>query len=148
MCGSCCGHEVLFSRGDLRRIESSHPNNGSLSWLLSQWGGPGAAISSLCAKGSGKAECVFLAGNLCSVHNSKPLLCRTYPFFPVPSSIIEEKLGPISGAVKVRSSRTTETYFISYDEDCPGVGRGHVQDWELVVRLWEQYEEEIELDQK
>jgi len=66
-----------------------------------------------------------------------------YPFFPVPSSAIEKQVGAIPGAMKVRSNRTGVGYYISYEGKCPGINMGPAQDWNALVRIWEQHEGEI-----
>ena len=50
-----------------------------------------------------KGSCVFLAGNLCTIYNSRPLICRFYPF-----KLVDQN----------------EKYVFSVTHECPGVGDG------------------------
>ena len=59
----------------------------------------------------GDGSCIYLRGNLCSIHGVKPLACRIYPF----------GLGP--------------NYELVLQEECPGVGEGEEVDLDQVVRM-------------
>ena len=51
-----------------------------------------------------EGKCVFLRGNLCSIYDIRPIICRFYPFKL-------ENLG-------------RSRYAFSYTDECPGIGEG------------------------
>lgn len=146
MCGRCCKYEVLFTQADIKRMKSHTSSAYPADLFLSESVRPQGVRSSLVAKENGNKECLFLEGGSCSIHESKPLLCRMYPFFPVPSSVIERAVGPIPDGVKVRSERNGTSYYISFHENCPGIGKAPRVDWHLILRMWEQYQDEMAVE--
>jgi len=142
-CGRCCQYEVLFTHDDIKRMESHTSGAHPTGFLMTKSMTLEGSRSSLITKENGKSECLFLEGRSCSIHDSKPLLCKMYPFFPVPSGVIERAVGPIPDAVKVRSERNGAGYYMSYHANCPGVGNAPRVDWQLILRMWEQYEQEM-----
>ncbi len=59
----------------------------------------------------GDGSCIYLRGNLCSIHPVKPLACRIYPF----------GLGP--------------SYELIIQEECSGLGEGEEVDLNEIVRM-------------
>ena len=55
-------------------------------------------------KKTADGRCIFLKGNLCSIYNVRPLVCRFYPF-------------------QLRSIGSNR-YVFTYTKECPGIGKG------------------------
>ena len=54
-----------------------------------------------------KGNCIFLKDNKCTVYKSRPIQCRTWPFWP--------------------ENMNTKTWNNDIAKNCPGVGKGKVK---------------------
>lgn len=78
--------------------------------------------------------CCFLDGNICRVYEKRPKICRVYPFF----AICEEDLKALNVQIPKRALRVEHEgiiYFITYDDQCPGVGKGSTPNWKEIATL-------------
>jgi len=79
--------------------------------------------------------CSLLRGNACTIYESRPKLCRVYPFFAIPAADLERFGIQIPGAAIRLTGEDGEKYLIIYDDACPGIGRGGACNWPEVVSL-------------
>lgn len=144
MCGSCCSLDVRVTESDRKRIESHYPDQAERTRRMRR-DGPvqeGGLYSPLFARASLRAQCIFLEGNRCSIHEEKPLQCRLYPFFPIQVNSIEDFISDPRRVATIESPSGAR-YVVSVDQDCRGISRlTSNMDWGELVRLWEQHERE------
>lgn len=117
-CASCCSLDVLLSDRELDGLGE----NADKKWRTTRkvMGGSGPL-------------CCLLRLRSCSIYGSRPKLCRVYPFFAL--AVTELELFHIDipeASVKVRGE-DGRVYVLTYDDRCPGVGRGGTCDWSRVV---------------
>lgn len=103
-CARCCGdtshrgRNVLLTKGEVERISkrisqrplsfaSSYSNSGHYQYKMK--------------KRSGK--CIFLDGKACRIYDTRPLICRFYPF---------------------SMRKSNGSYVFETAEECPGIGLG------------------------
>lgn len=78
--------------------------------------------------------CCFLDGNICMVYEKRPKICRVYPFFAIcEEDLIALKVKIPKSAVRIKYEGST--YFITYDDQCPGLGSGTTPNWKEIVAL-------------
>lgn len=138
-CGRCCELEVIVSESELKTIEEKYPEKVKEVERIRKYKQISCGLYSLLFSAEKRSECIFLKNNLCTVHNYKPVLCKLYPFFPLPLSLISSFYAfNLKDIVVVESKRSGKKYVISYDENCPGIGRGNSEpDWNYFVDLQE-----------
>jgi Fe-S-cluster containining protein len=74
-------------------------------------------------KGS-RFVCCLLEGGDCTIYADRPILCRLYPFFAVPSDELALLREPLpKGPLSLITGEGVRFYFI-YDDSCPGMGKG------------------------
>jgi len=79
--------------------------------------------------------CSLLQDNACKIYESRPKLCRVYPFFAIPAADLERFGIPVPDAAIHLIGDDGEKYLIIYDDACPGVGRGVACNWSEIVSL-------------
>ena len=136
-CGRCCKLEVVVSESELKTIEEKYPEKVKEVERIRKYKQISHELYSLLFSTEKHSECIFLKNNLCTIHNYKPVLCKLYPYFPLPLSVLSSLYTlNLKDIVVVESKRNGERYVISYDEDCPGIGRGSSEpDWDYLVDL-------------
>ena len=115
-CGACCrsrlGNPIVLTGYDMYRLAGALGMRSTLNLLKSRivsvipndYGMP-VCVLSVTPEGA----CCLLGGNLCLVHDVKPLVCAMYP------------LGRIYDATE-----GTYTYIQPYGNTCAGSGRGTI----------------------
>ena len=105
-CALCCGD----ARNRVRSILLLRIEAESISWKTSKSLDDFAEIVEgfepyvYCIKKTNEGKCVFLKDNSCSIYETRPLICRFYPF-------------------QLKNIRT-ERYVFEYTTECPGIGKG------------------------
>ena len=73
-----------------------------------------------------KGNCIFLIDKRCSVYKSRPIQCRTWPFWP--------------------ENMNTKNWNNDIAKNCPGVGKGRIiKKREILKQLKIDYENEINI---
>ena len=73
-----------------------------------------------------KGNCIFLKDNKCTVYKSRPIQCRTWPFWP--------------------ENMNTKTWNEDIAKNCPGVGKGKVKTKkEILKQVQIDYENELNI---
>ena len=73
-----------------------------------------------------KGDCIFLTNKKCSVYKSRPIQCRTWPFWP--------------------ENLNTKTWNNEISKNCPGVGKGKIVSKENILKqVKADYENEKEI---
>lgn len=136
-CGRCCEFEVVVSESELRTIEEKYPEKVKEVEKIREYKQISNGLYSLLFSTEKHSECIFVKDNLCTVHNYKPVLCKLYPFFPIPLSVLSSLCTlDLKDLVVVKSKRSGRRFVISYDEGCPGIGKGSSEpDWDLLVDM-------------
>jgi len=124
-CAKCCSLDVSLTDEEIRNF----CENVDLKWRTTK----------KVIKGN-DLVCCFLDGNVCRIYERRPKICRVYPFF----AICKEDLA----ALRVRIPKDAisiehqgATYFITYDDQCPGLG-GEKPNWKEVVAVSYSYTRE------
>ncbi len=105
-CALCCGdtenrrRTVLMLKSEAERI--SKKTTKRVSEFAHKKGN--VKPYNYVMKKNSDGKCVFLADNLCTIYDERPLICKFYPF----------KLDNLSN----------NEYVFSVTQECPGVGRG------------------------
>ena len=74
-------------------------------------------------------NCIFLKNNKCTVYKSRPIQCRTWPFWP--------------------ENMNTKTWNNDIAKNCPGVGKGKVKTKkEILKQVQIDYENELNIRNK
>ena len=74
-------------------------------------------------------NCIFLKDNRCTVYKSRPIQCRTWPFWP--------------------ENMNTKTWNNDIAKNCPGVGKGKVKTKnEILKQVQIDYENELNIRNK
>ena len=74
-------------------------------------------------------NCIFLKDNKCTVYKSRPIQCRTWPFWP--------------------ENMNTKTWNNDIAKNCPGVGKGKVKTQkEILKQVQIDYENELNIMNK
>jgi Fe-S-cluster containining protein len=108
-CTKCCSLDVLLSGREMRELQP----NVDQAWHTTKKRKRGSDF-----------VCCLLEGSDCSIYTNRPLLCRLYPFFAVPSEQLALLGEPIpQGALIMNGSDGAHFYFI-FDDNCPGMGKG------------------------
>lgn len=118
-CATCCSFDVSLT--DLEM--SAFGNNVDTNWRTTKKVFRGTL-----------PVCCFLDGKSCKVYESRPKVCRLYPFF----AICEEDLKALGVKIPedaLKFEYEGITYYITYDEQCPGIGNGNPPDWREIVIL-------------
>ena len=133
ICGDCCQLEVFLTSADVEKIRRRRGAEKYAEEL--------SRSRSTLAASEGKPACLFLRHNRCSIYESRPLLCRIYPFFPIAAEDLEASgLTMSSNAVRIAYGSTV--YYFSMNRDCPGLGRGPIPEWGDILSTWLQYVKE------
>jgi Fe-S-cluster containining protein len=133
ICGDCCQLEVFLTSTDVERIRLRKEAESYAEEL--------SKSRSTLVAGEGKAACLFLRSNRCSIYESRPLQCRLYPFFPIAAEVLEAN-GITMPPNAARRTRGSTVYYFSIGQRCPGLGRGPVPEWEDILSTWLQYVKE------
>jgi len=73
-----------------------------------------------------KGDCIFLVDKKCSVYKSRPIQCRTWPFWP--------------------ENLNTKTWNNIISKNCPGVGKGKIISKEEILKQAKtDYENELNI---
>ncbi len=71
-------------------------------------------------------NCIFLIDKKCSVYKSRPIQCRTWPFWP--------------------ENMNTKTWNNDISKNCPGIGKGKIYNKEEILKQVQiDYENEINI---
>ncbi len=74
-------------------------------------------------------NCIFLKNNKCTVYKSRPIQCRTWPFWP--------------------ENMNTKTWNNDIAKNCPGIGKGKVKrKKEILKQVQIDYENELNIRNK
>ncbi|MFQ6087705.1 MAG: YkgJ family cysteine cluster protein [Candidatus Methanofastidiosia archaeon] len=79
--------------------------------------------------------CVFLKGNLCSVHKIKPIICRLYPIVMSKKPLLKENISYF---------KDEEEIFLYIDTSCEGVSRGKRLSLEKILRECQRLKDDME----
>jgi len=119
-CGLCCGDTEFRTRRVLLLGREAEHISGELSLEVEEFSdrveGQEPYIYVMKKKGG---KCVFLRGNLCSIYDMRPIICRSYPF----------DLEDLGGC----------RYRFSPTDECPGVGKGPKLSRSFYEDLFEQF---------
>ncbi|MFB0523848.1 MAG: YkgJ family cysteine cluster protein [Candidatus Bathyarchaeia archaeon] len=120
-CAKCCGdtnervRTILMLKSESARI--SKETGLSIGEFSERAGGFEPYTYHVRKTQNGK--CVFLKGNLCSIYEIRPLICRFYPF----------KLENIGN----------DRYVFSCTDECPGIGNGNRLDKAFYENLFAEF---------
>ncbi|MGB9759552.1 MAG: YkgJ family cysteine cluster protein [Thermoproteota archaeon] len=136
-CGRCCKFEVVVSELELKIIEEKYPEKVKEVERIRKCKQISYGLYSLLFSTGKHSECIFLKNNLCTIHDYKPALCKLYPFFPLPLNVLSSFCTlNLKDLVVVESKKKGKRYVVSYDENCPGIGKGSSEpDWSYLVDL-------------
>jgi len=119
-CARCCSLDVMLSDEEMARLS----DNTDLKWHTTKKVMDGSNLT-----------CCLLEGNACKIYESRPKLCRVYPFFAIPAADLERfGIQVPDAAIRLRGE-DGEKYLIIYDDTCPGIGRDGACNWPEVVSL-------------
>jgi len=127
-CAKCCSLDVMLSDREMEELGE----NSDREWRTTKKVYRGSV-----------ALCSFLEGSSCTIYNSRPQLCRLYPFF----AILEDDFRRFGIEVPDSAVRTRGrggVYLIIYDDGCPGIrnecgGDRTGPDWSEVVAITESH---------
>lgn len=110
-CSACCRHDpgfVFLSRDDAEALATSQ-GMGYSDFVAAycRWIPQGGGVEALSLREKSNYDCVFWAGEGCSVYGSRPLQCRTFPFW---DSVV-----------------ATAEAWEATAEGCPGMGEGRTR---------------------
>lgn len=128
-CTKCCSLDVMLSDREMADL-TPHVDR---SWRTTKKSGRGKRL-----------VCCLLDGDACGIYPNRPVLCRVYPFFAVPSEELALLAEPLQeGALKATADDGRVFYFL-YDESCPGIGEGAPVPVEGVLELTLRHLSEME----
>jgi len=119
-CTRCCSLDVMLSDEEMKRLGDSIDHK----WHTTKKVMDGSNFN-----------CCLLQGNACTIYESRPKLCRAYPFFAIPAADLERFETQVPDAALHLTGEDGERYLIIYDDACPGVGRGGTCNWPEIVSL-------------
>jgi len=121
-CTQCCSLDVMLSDEEMARLGDSCDREWHTTKKAS-WGSD--------------MPCCLLRGRSCSIYESRPRLCRIYPFFAIPESEMSMFGILVEASASRFSGEDGEHYIIIYDEKCPGIGEGGECnfDWQAIVTI-------------
>src|SRR5512136_1345427 len=108
-CTKCCSLDVMLSGREMKELQP----NVDQAWHTTKK-----------KRRESGFVCCLLEGSDCSIYPNRPLLCRLYPFFAVPSeqlALLGEPVPP--GALTMNGPDGAHFHFI-FDDNCPGMGKG------------------------
>lgn len=121
-CGLCCGDTLCKSRNILlleREITRIAERTSKAAVEFSEKVVNEGHFTHRMKKSNG--SCVFLKENLCSIYDTRPIICRFYPF----------SLNNVQG----------NTFVFSSTNECPGVGNGPVLQKSYFKQLFAEFKE-------
>lgn len=119
-CALCCGdtevreRRILLLEAEARRI--SEATSMEIGEFAERVEGSEPFLYRMRKR---EGRCLFLRGNLCSIYEIRPIICRFYPF----------QLENLGG----------DRYRFSYTEECPGIGEGPELGREFFEELFEEF---------
>jgi Fe-S-cluster containining protein len=123
-CGLCCGDTKEKTRHILLLESEAHEISAKTGLPIEGFAVEAAnglpyvyEIKKLC-----QGKCIFLENSQCTIYNSRPLICRFYPF-------------------ELRFDQNKETYIFNYTIECPKIGEGKaltIKDFEELFFLAKQ----------
>lgn len=119
-CTRCCSLDVMLSDEEMARLG----DNADSKWRTTKK-----------VMGSSNLTCSLLQGKTCTIYETRPKLCRVYPFFAVNMADLVRFGIKVPDAAICLVGEDGEKYFIIYDEECPGVGKGGASNWPEIVAL-------------
>jgi len=119
-CAKCCSLDVMLSDNEMKRL-GGHADE---KWRTTKKVWRGAT-----------SRCILLKDMSCAIYLSRPKLCRVYPFLAVLASDFSQLNIPCADSALRITWEDGKSYFIIYDDACPGVGKGDVCDWNEEVAL-------------
>lgn len=136
-CGRCCKFEVVISESELKIIEEKYPEKINEVERIRKYNQISRGLYSLLFSTEKCSECIFLKNNLCTIHNYKPALCKLYPFFPLPLNVFSSLYTlNLKDLIVLESKKNGKRYVISYDKNCPGIGKGSFEpNWSYLADL-------------
>ena len=129
LCGRCCGdtedhtRHVLLLKVDAKRI--TNQTNLDVSEFADEVEGSEPYVYEM--KKPENGQCFFLKNSRCTIYNSRPLICRFYPF---------------------QLDNQNNTYVFSYTNKCPGVGKGDNLTLEFFEKLFATATQAMEQNKK
>jgi Fe-S-cluster containining protein len=128
-CTKCCSLDVMLSEREMNELNPKVDR----AWHTTKK-----------TKRGSRFICCFLEGVECSIYAKRPLLCRLYPFFAVPSEQLALLREPLQeGALAITGSDGNSIYFI-FDDNCPGVGKGETIALDSILQMTLQHLSEME----
>ncbi len=77
MCGACCHHHIVpLTKTDLERIGSTLDPESFAAYHES--------LGSIVLARGDEGGCTLLRGSRCGIHDTKPVICRLFPFAAYP----------------------------------------------------------------
>ena len=119
-CTSCCSLDVMLSEKEMNQLGK----NVDRDWRTTKK----VIVNS-------SATCCLLNGKGCTIYESRPTLCRIYPFLGIPSADFDRLGISIPNEAIQILGDDKKRYAIIYDERCPGIGKGALCDYSVVVSL-------------
>ncbi len=130
-CTRCCSLDVMLSEREMSGLEP----NVDRAWRTTKKTRRGSRF-----------VCCLLEGIECSIYAKRPLLCRLYPFFAVPSDQLALLGEPLQeGALAITATDGNRIYFI-FDDNCPGVGKGEAIVLDVILQMTLQHLSEMEAE--
>lgn len=128
-CTRCCSLDVMLSGREMRELQP-HVDR---AWRTTSK-----------RRGRRGPICSLLEGADCSVYSERPLLCRLYPFFAIPTEDLMILGENLPDGASVLESGPGKNYFFIYDDACPGMGKGSRVEVGPILQLVLQHLEEME----
>ena len=117
-CALCCGdtkdrvRRILLLRVEAKSIsQKTHKRVNDFAESLD-----GSELYIYVMKKAENGKCVFLKGDLCTIYQTRPLICRFYPF-------------------ELRADENCKHVF-AYTDECPAIGRGPYLEKDYFERLF------------
>ena len=117
-CTRCCSLDVMLSDEEMARLG----DNADHKWRTTKK-----------VMDSSNLICSLLQGKSCKIYESRPKLCRVYPFLAINKADLVNFGIKVPDAAICLVGEDSEKYFIIYDEECPGVGKGGASNWPEIV---------------
>lgn len=119
-CTRCCSLDVMLSDEEMARLG----DNVDYKWRTTKK-----------IMGSSNLICSLLQGRTCKIYESRPKLCRVYPFLAINATDLVSLGAKIPDEAICLVGEDDEKYYIIYDEACPGLGKGKASNWPEIVAL-------------
>lgn len=128
-CAKCCSLDVMLSEMEMEALSP----NVDRAWRTTKK-----------VKQGTRYACCLLHGIDCSIYAQRPILCKVYPFFAVPSAQLALLGEPIQEGATPLSTSNGDVFYFIFDDACPGIGKGQPIALNSVLQLTLQHLSEME----